>query len=950
MLILKRSLLGVMVLASASCIYARDYSKWMADLPNDSFVCTLSIPGSHDTMTHKATYFSQTQSLNLAEQLECGARAIDLRIGVDKKQLHCYHGTEKLDYSFEDAFNTMKTFLDENPSEFIVIHLLNGNSNNGNDIKDLMNDFIKENSKYFAEFKPDLKVSDMRGKIVFLRRWDLADWNNPSAAVIYNWNDNDNEKYQFPNGTILADGGWECKFACQDVAHTNGNHMQNKKDAIKQLLDFSTSQKGVSRYNLLWTVNMLSAYTTDLWSSNTGYAENAEQTSAVLLDYINSENYKPGPLGIVLADWIGTESFDKYNTQGKTLVEAIVENNFKEPDTSITPATFARHKDFFNQYNCIGAKAGVPYVADFNGDGNMDILMSGEAYIGDWADASYVALANAEGSPYAWNIKNSHNGDQVPVYYGGHGSRFFDFNQNGNLDMLLLDFLGSGWTGSHPNNGDSNRMRLAVNDGEANFTEPATPWSEYKFNNSDNKPNGQAFLHCVAVGDVNNDGYPDLLVQNEMNSPSWERFVKLYINDKGNGFIESDSHFVGSSNGSVFLADLNGNGYLDIIVSGYGNDDSQYGVNSGNTFHFYKNDGKGNFTLANADINEDLNYTSRLWGHERTENVVHLIDFDQDGKIDILLLGGLNDNAGIDRQPNNKYSLLLRNVSNGDGKFAFEPENVDIWATSDNIQRLSALADFNGDGFVDYIGYGWGAPTGDGGHDWVPNNHAYGSFSTGENGRFETTYNLFDLSGDQGFFSFGDIDGDGMLDFISPDNGNNDNPFIYHNRTLGSLQKAQVAEAPSTLSYDYDKDTKQLTVSWEPTYTPSGSKSIYNVYIKKDGQTFMRVPAREEDGKQKTYLPFNTYLANEKVVFENVEPSKVEVGVQSVAYNYNASQFAALPLDLAKEDINTGVAEIENPNDAPVEYYTIQGIRVENPSNGIYIVRQGNKVTKRIFE
>ena len=69
-----------------------------------------------------------------------------------------------------------------------------------------------------------------------------------------------------------------------------------------------------------------------------------------------------------------------------------------------------------------------------------------------------------------------------------------------------------------------------------------------------------------------------------------------------------------------------------------------------------------------------------------------------------------------------------------------------------------------------------------------------------------------------------------------------------------------------------------------------------------------------------------------------------------MAYNYNASKFAALPLDLAKEDINTGVAEIENPNDAPVEYYTIQGIRVENPSNGIYIVRQGNKVTKRIFE
>lgn len=34
---------------------------------------------------------------------------------------------------------------------------------------------------------------------------------------------------------------------------------------------------------------------------------------------------------------------------------------------------------------------------------------------------------------------------------------------------------------------------------------------------------------------------------------------------------------------------------------------------------------------------------------------------------------------------------------------------------------------------------------------------------------------------------------------------------------------------------------------------------------------------------------------------------------------------------------------------APVEYYNLQGLRVLNPENGIYIRRQGSKVTKVII-
>jgi len=47
--------------------------------------------------------------------------------------------------------------------------------------------------------------------------------------------------------------------------------------------------------------------------------------------------------------------------------------------------------------------------------------------------------------------------------------------------------------------------------------------------------------------------------------------------------------------------------------------------------------------------------------------------------------------------------------------------------------------------------------------------------------------------------------------------------------------------------------------------------------------------------------------------------------------------------------ITTGVAEIEDDENTPAEYFNLQGIRVAEPDNGLYIVRQGNKVSKKLI-
>lgn len=56
-----------------------------------------------------------------------------------------------------------------------------------------------------------------------------------------------------------------------------------------------------------------------------------------------------------------------------------------------------------------------------------------------------------------------------------------------------------------------------------------------------------------------------------------------------------------------------------------------------------------------------------------------------------------------------------------------------------------------------------------------------------------------------------------------------------------------------------------------------------------------------------------------------------------------------IPIDVTfnGQKKSTGVADITiSDENAPVEYYNLQGIRVENPENGVYIRRQGNTVSK----
>lgn len=99
-----------------------------------------------------------------------------------------------------------------------------------------------------------------------------------------------------------------------------------------------------------------------------------------------------------------------------------------------------------------------------------------------------------------------------------------------------------------------------------------------------------------------------------------------------------------------------------------------------------------------------------------------------------------------------------------------------------------------------------------------------------------------------------------------------------------------------------------------------------------------------------TFLQNPTMYRN-YVEFELAAATKVWVGLKKDknAPTHYWNPFRDFTLEKWVEGTQ-GIEGIEADENAPVEYYNLQGIRVAAPENGIFIVKQGNKVSKQIFK
>ncbi len=174
----------------------------------------------------------------------------------------------------------------------------------------------------------------------------------------------------------------------------------------------------------------------------------------------------------------------------------------------------------------------------------------------------------------------------------------------------------------------------------------------------------------VGFSDIDNDGDEDLLITGE--NLSSQRISKLYENDgSGNFSLKSGTVLNGVAFGAIAFADVNGDNFTDVLITGINNSGQRIA-------ELYTNDGSGNYSLVSGTPFDGVQGSS-----------VTFADIDGDNDIDVLI-AGINNSL-------QKIAKLYKN--NGSGDFTLVPGTP-----FDGVQGSSAaFADIDRDNDEDLL-------------------------------------------------------------------------------------------------------------------------------------------------------------------------------------------------------------------------------------------------------
>ncbi|WP_339656566.1 VCBS repeat-containing protein [Flavobacterium frigidarium] len=213
------------------------------------------------------------------------------------------------------------------------------------------------------------------------------------------------------------------------------------------------------------------------------------------------------------------------------------------------------------KFEDITAKAGVGgdsrwytgvTMADVNGDGFIDIYCSVAGKFGPKNNELY--MNNGDGT---FTEKAKEYGiDDIGSSVQG---TFFDYDKDGDLDLFVANYpptrfnsLTFAYVQMMKNVKDNESGHLYRNDG-ATFTDVTAAAGVKNYGLS----------LSATVGDINNDGWPDIYVSNDFNSPDF-----MYINNQDGTFKETIKEATGHTSFygmGVDIADFNNDGNLDIF-------------------------------------------------------------------------------------------------------------------------------------------------------------------------------------------------------------------------------------------------------------------------------------------------------------------------------------------------------------------------------------------------
>lgn len=172
-------------------------TDWLGSVDQHQLITELLLPGTHDTMTAPCPErYYHTQTLSLAEQLQAGVRFLDIRL---RREMVAAHREWISDITADTIFSTCAKFLQEHPSEFMLMRIQNANEK-----KDDYEAYGEALQKKIAEYgdlfyhwdkETDgwMTVREAAGKIVALEcAPPTYGFNHINGAIwAQNWHEND---------------------------------------------------------------------------------------------------------------------------------------------------------------------------------------------------------------------------------------------------------------------------------------------------------------------------------------------------------------------------------------------------------------------------------------------------------------------------------------------------------------------------------------------------------------------------------------------------------------------------------------------------------------------------------------------------------------------------------------------------------------------------------------
>ena len=266
-------------------------------------------------------------------------------------------------------------------------------------------------------------------------------------------------------------------------------------------------------------------------------------------------------------------------------------------------------------------------LADFNGDGALDAFVVNESAPTSQDCRVYVGDGRGRFEDSGQRL-TSPSWARRPVVH--------DVDGNGTKDVIV------------------GRMAW-MNDGRGRFVPGTSPLVD---------SDGAMVWQC-RLADVNGDGLTDLFAI--VTLANMESKGRVYLNDRKGHFQEAGQTPLPGLAAAVELGDINGDGAVDAVVSGWRNASTDPCPN-----RVLLNDGKGRFTDSGQQLDEETRHSHGL----------ALGDLDRDGDLDVVLV----------TQGTPAARLYLN-----DGKGRFTAGHT---LGTTGVEKV-AVSDMNGDGSLD---------------------------------------------------------------------------------------------------------------------------------------------------------------------------------------------------------------------------------------------------------